>query len=262
VAEYELRRQAYERAFNLSEQALERIEDARATGDSDQLDMAFARFRTRALEDNAAAAAAVRTGERLQSARRALLSALETEEAAIVQRIEATANEAARRTLSAQWDQVGRRIDELEAAGDVESEIALRPVPELTVRPTDTTADLYLKADFMEDRAAAYDSVIVWVGREIASLEQRILLRQNQDALVAGLSRFDSDLFPGGQLGIGQRSPSSAPDDPGDPDVAQLPYAEQLQQLQGMRSQAVQYRDRALEWAAVFREVAAGGPTP
>jgi hypothetical protein len=157
---------------------------------------------------------------------------------------------------------VGRRIDELEAAGDVESEIALRPVPELTVRPTDTTADLYLKADFMEDRAAAYDSVIVWVGREIASLEQRILLRQNQDALVAGLSRFDSDLFPGGQLGIGQRSPSSAPDDPGDPDVAQLPYAEQLQQLQGMRSQAVQYRDRALEWAAVFREVAAGGPTP
>ncbi|MSR22171.1 MAG: hypothetical protein EXR92_01305 [Gemmatimonadetes bacterium] len=258
LADYDARFIEYRRAFQSYEVALDQVVAARGTAAQEG---ALARFSTLAVEAMAAEAGAGRAAERLEAARSTLLIVLNGRDAEILAQLESESNPARRAVLTAEWDAVGQRVDELEAAGPrIEEQIALRPVPELTVSPRDTPRDLSFKADFMEERAAQYDAVILWIEGQVAQVEARLLQLQNAAGLLQGLRRYDSDISPGGQLGTDAQAPPDETQGGAGPSiVAGRSLPDQLGIYQDLRAQTIQYRDRARVQAQLFRQLASAG---
>ncbi len=257
LAEYTALAADLQRIFSLHEQALDAVDMARRSGDEGRQERALATFRSRAIELMELERSVEQAAGRLREARRELLYALDEREAQLLEEIEETEESVGRVRLEQEWERIRRRALQVEAEVELEEEIALQPVPELTVDPRDGPAELREKAGFLEERAAAYDSVVADLTTEIADRERQIQRLRGREDLLADLARFDTDLSPGGRLG--PRSPTAAEWEDGggegsDVALTRLPLPEQVEILRGVREQALQYRDRALAQSEVFRE--------
>jgi hypothetical protein len=260
-AEYDRRLSLYQQSFFQSERALEGVRRALELRDGSQEEQARAAFHARAVEQMDAEADVRRAAERLRVASRDLIVALEAREAEILDELSpAILAPATTAALEAEWIRVRQRTLEVDRiGGGIEEDLDLRPVLQLSADPRDTPADLRGKAGVLEDQAETYDEIVRRVDELILELERRVQQdRARQDAL-DGIQRFDPDLIPGGRLG---RVPPGTRDD-GLPaglegGLALLPLTEQVELFRGIRMQAMEYRDLAIEQARVFRELAEG----
>ncbi len=257
LEEYSAAATELQRTFSLHEQALDGVELARRSGDEGRQERALATFRSRAISLMELERAVEELASRLREARRDLLFALDEREAELLERLDETRSASERERLEREWERIRRRALQVEAEVELEEEIALRPVPELTIDPRDGPAELREKAGFLEERAAAYDSVVAGLTQEIGERERQIQRLRGREDLLADLARFDTDLSPGGRLGPRTLTTADWEDAGGEgADVAlsRLPLPDQVEILRGVREQAIQYRDRALAQSEVFRE--------
>lgn len=261
-AEYDRNLSLFQQSFFRSERALEEVRAAIQARDSGREDQARASYHARAVEAMEAEAVARRSTNRLGQTSRELITALEAREFEILEALgSGILSPALRASLDAEWRVVRQRTLEVDRiSGGIEEDVDLRPVLQLSADPRDTPADLRGKAGVLEDQADAYEAIIARLDELISALERRIQQEQAFQDQVTDLQRFDPDiLIPGGRLGrlpAGLRDEASAGFDGG---LAQLPPAEQAELFRGVRSQAIEYRNLALEQARVFRNLADGG---
>jgi len=261
-AEYDRNLSLFQQAFFRSERALEEVRAAIQARDSGREDQARASYHARAVEAMDAEAVVRRSANRLGQTSRELISALEAREFEILEALgSGILSPALRASLDAEWRAVRQRTLEVDRiSGGIEEDVDLRPVLQLSADPRDTPADLRGKAGVLEDQADAYEAIIARLDELIGALERRIQQEQAFQDQVTDLQRFDPDiLIPGGRLG---RLPAGLREDaPGgfEGGLAQLPPIEQVELFRGVRTQAMEYRDLALEQARVFRNLADGG---
>ncbi len=275
-AEYEVALDDYndllaerEGTFSLYEQALDRVDAARTSGDAAPRDAAHADFQVVAFDLMDLELALEQSGAELGLIRAQYLAALEAREEELLFRLDGAESLSpdAEASLLADWRQVRTRALAVQADAVPEEAIALRPVPELTVDPRDGPVESLEKARFMEERALSYDSLIVDLGLEVDELEGRAQQRQSVEDLLRDVGRFGSDFVQGDLPGLasvpegsadgGTETPTDGPPDP-DAALAQLPLDEQISLLRGARDLAIQYRDQAMVMARVFRDRAEG----
>ncbi len=267
LAEYDVMLGEREATFSLYEQALDRVDAARRSGDEDARARAHASFQVVAFDLMDLEVAVEQARDRLNGAREALLGALEAREEVLLVDIGAQApGEPREAVLLEEWRQIRSRMLQVQSEVLPEAAVDLRPVPELTVDPRDGPVESLEKARFMEEQALSYDSLIVDLDAQVRVLERQVQQRQSVQDLLRDVSRFGSD-FVQGPPGLGAR-PDAVPDvgtpasdggagGPGEA-LAQLPLEEQIALLRGARDLAVQYRDQALAMARVFRDRAEG----
>jgi len=261
-AEYDRDLSLFQQAFFRSERALEEVRAAIQARDSGREDQARASYHARAVEAMDAEAVVRRSASRLAQASRELIAALEAREFEILEALgSGILSPALRASLDAEWRTVRQRTLEVDRiSGGIEEDVDLRPVLQLTADPRDTPADLRGKAGVLEDQADAYEAIIARLDELIGALERRIQQEQAFQDQVTDLQRFDPDvLIPGGRLGrlpAGLREDAPAGFEGG---LAQLPPVEQVELFRGVRAQAIEYRNLALDQARVFRNLADGG---
>lgn len=261
--EYEALRADLDRSFNQFERALEAVDRAR-DGDGTGREAAFAAFQTVAVRHMALELETRRALERVNATRAGYLQALEDREDELLNALAREDLPSVRQAvLEGEWQRVRREMLRLEPATDLDQTLALRPVPELRVEPTDGPVELREKANFMQDHALSYDSIIGDLDREIQTLEDRERRLRGLQDLQRDLGRFGQDLLPGARTGAPSVADPTRTGDGTDPEsggegaaeaLASLPLADQIQLLRGTRELAVQYREEALAMANVFRE--------
>lgn len=263
VAANEVNVQARDRAFNLHEQALDRVDAARAARNDQQMENAQAEFQVRAMELMQAEQAARESAARVQAARETYQTALEEREEAIAAELNAgPITGQSDQALVAEWRQVHSRALELEGEAGSDQLPALRPVPELTVDPRDGRDDLLAKENLMEDRAASYDSTVAYMQNAVADLERQQRRNQSMQDLLRDVQRSGPDLVPGAPL-LPPTNPEGDADggDGGSAGAAELALGslsidERIELYRGLIQQAQQLRDDARARAGVFRSLA------
>ena len=235
------------------DEALERVSEARAAGQDDRLEDALASFYTHAVElgdlDRQVAAAA----EDLEEVRAQYLAALDEEEEAIHEALDAKDDAEAEQELH-------RRLADLRSEyraveGDVEIEDDLPPVPDLSVDPRDGPTELVHKARMLETRAEEYESVVREIDHRIESLEERVRRDRALQDNLADLSRFDDADVP---VASSSGDPDDASRDAGSVDglassLGDLSPAEMITVLEEIRNQAESLRIEAVAQAEEFR---------
>lgn len=207
----------------------------------------------------------------LDEARREFLRVLRAREEVLLAELERTPAppRAREEAINRQIVRIRQEVNQLEREREPIAEVGFSPVPRFEVAPTDGPVELNAQAAFLEQRAETNVSLIILVDEEIRVREQRLRLeRADQDSRV-GIIRFDGDRPPGTGPGsrstLGQAADGRAGDARGgERSFAELPLAEQIEQLRSVRMQAEAARDEALERAAQLRRLAIvrGGGAP
>ena len=269
LADYDVLLEERELTFSRYEQALDRVDGARVTGDEASRAAAHADFQVVAFDLMDLELSAEQAGARVAVARASYLAVLEAREEVLLSQLDIDQPPDPEReaALLEQWRQVRTRTLEVQADVLPEEATQLRPVPELTVDPRDGPVESLEKARFMEEQALSYDSLIVDLGTQIEELERQVQQRQSVQDLLRDVGRFGADFLPAPPPGLASApdgrvdgdvlDPTGTPPDP-DAALAQLPLNEQVALLRGARDLAVQYRDQALAMARVFRDRAEG----
>ena len=269
LSDYQVLLEDRDETFTRYEQALDRVDAARSTGDGARRDASHAAFQVVAFELMELELAVELAGARVAARRTAYFSALEDRETALLRQLEGRlpAGAQAEAALLEEWRAV--RILQLEVQAEALPEEAtlLRPVPELAVDPRDGPVESLEKARFMEEQVLSYDSLIVDLDRQVSELDRQLQQRQSVQDLLRDVGRFGTDFIPGGPPdlavsggAVGTEPPAGGADALQGPSAAltQLPVAEQLELLRGARNLAIQYREQALAAARVFHDRAEG----
>ena len=256
-----------ERTFSRYEQGLDRVDTARAAGDEAARATAHSNFQVAAFDLMDLELAVDQSSARVAGARAEYLLELEAGEEALLSRLggDEVLDPQDEATLFDQWRRLRGRSLEVQVDAIPVAAVALRPVPELIVDPRDGPTESLEKAQFMEEQAGSYDSLIEDLDVQVQTLERQMQQQQSLQDLLRDVGRFGSDFLQG-------TSPElSAPNTPGaeampngmgatDPNeaLAALPLGERIELLRGARDLAFQYRDQALAMARVFRLRAEG----
>ena len=267
LSDYHVFLEDRDETFTRYEQALDRVDAARSSGDGARRDASHAAFQVVAFELMELELAVEQARARVAARRVAYLSALEDQEAELLRQLEAglPAGSPAEVALLEEWRAIRTRQLDVQAEALPEEATLLRPVPELTVDPRDGPVESLEKARFMEEQVLTYDSLIVDLDRQVSELERQLQQRQSVQDLLRDVGRFGTDFIPGGppDLAVPDGAAGAEPsggDAPRGPVAAltQLPVAEQIEFLRGARNLAIQYRDQALAAARVFHNRAEG----
>jgi len=207
----------------------------------------------------------------LDEARRDFLRVLRAREDALLAELQRIPSppRAREEEINRQIVRIRQEVNLLEREREPIAEVGFSPVPRFDVAPTDGPLELNAQAAFLEQRAQTNVSLIILVDEEIRVREQRLRLeRADQDSRV-GITRFDGDrppaTGPGARGATGQAADGRAGDTRGEErSFAELPLAEQIEQLRSVRMQAEEARDEALQRAAELRRLAIirGGGVP
>jgi hypothetical protein len=265
---YETALATYQEVLDLRDQVLEeheilmdRLQDARDSGDSDRLQEAMYRVWERGVELSGLDRQLQAAAAHLEQAGQAYLRSLDEREEVLLDALAETVVPAVRSRLEGEIAELRSRYREVERRVGTELVPTIRPLPELTIRPTDGPPQLRIKATILEDRALEYEAVLAALDEQITERERRMQQERGREDLLAGISRFDDDLLTGGGL-AGSLPEEGEPLD-GPPQrliLADLPLPQQVAELRELRSRVDGLREEAVTRARVFRQRAEGGP--
>src|SRR5690606_16616509 len=127
----------------------------------------------------------------------------------------------------------------------------------------DGALELGAKAELLERRAAAADSLITDLDERIARLQAQLRRERSAEHFLAGVDRFDDTRVPvgppgsAGAPGVGAASGRGSAAPAGDSAVVapqDLPLDQQIEQLQVFRAQVVLARNQFVGRARLFRD--------
>lgn len=260
-AEYRIAVGAHDLALqrlSLAEQrwfdAAEEFAAARAAGDQERAEQARARAQPLALELQSARRRAEDTAEAVDSARIALMEAIDARLDSLVAQMEETTEPDERQALAIRIADLNNQYNELEREGEEPLVPQFANLPEILFDPRDGPAELRLKAEMADQRAAQANAFMEEADRQISELQER--LRRNRDLqdLLAGIERFGDIQTPVGvrtrrtteQEGVEAQADTLAAAEP-------LTLEERIEQLESLREQAEEYRDQMRALAERFR---------
>lgn len=267
-AVYETALATYQEVLDLRNQVLreheilmDRLQDARDSGDSDRLQEAMYRVWERGVELSGLDRQLQAAAAHLEQVGQAYLRALDEREEALLDQLAEAVAPATRSRLEGEIADLRTRYREVERRVGSELVPTIRPLPELTIQPRDGPQQLEVKARILEDRAEEYEAVLTALEDQIAQRERRIQQERGREDLLAGISRFDDDLLTGG--GLAGSLPEEGEPLEGGPErliLADLPLPQQVAELRELRDRVDGLREEAVTRARVFRQRAEGGP--
>lgn len=266
-AQYDTAFGAYEQVLQLRDRLLsehevlmDRLQDARDSGEEDRIQDAMYRVWERGVQLSGLDRQLQVAAAELREAAQRLLRLLDDREDALLDRLEQAAGPAERSSIEGDIAQLRSRHRQVEQQVGAELVPTIRPLPELTIRPTDGPRQLTVKATILEDRADEYEVVLEALDGTIADLQRRIQQERGREDLLAGISRFDDDQITGGGITGGlPEDDDGSEEDPGGLILAELPLPQQVAELQELRERVEDLRVEALARARVFRERAERG---
>lgn len=250
-------RAAAERRFS---RALQVIESARASGDDDRIEGAYARAQQQAVELQSLEQRVRQTSERREEAREDLLAALDRRLESLVAELSGTSGRAEQEELASLIRNLRNRVREVERAGELTREVELVALPEVTFDPRDGPVELQWKAELLERRAEQYRQRVDEITGQIDQLRRRQRRNRNLQDLLAGIERFDDDQMPVTPREE-RRDPDTesvegqgeAPDTAG-PEAPETTLDERIESLQVLRDRIESFREQVLVRARQFRE--------
>jgi len=259
--EYKAAKDSYEyarSALRVVEQrfstALNEVSRARLRGDDGALAAARARVQEQAIPYGAQEERVKEQRARVDAARKALIEIVTIRQEQLLDQMDAASSTQARAHLNTLWVDLDHELRELESEAGDGFRLDPMVMPEITFDARDGTAERLQKAEILERRAAAIDTTILDVDRQIKSLNDRIRMERQRGDLMATLDRFDDTRLPvvtGQPTGDRDRpTPSDSTSVGSEP----LSLDDQLRQLREIRERLVQYRDEHLVRARVFRQ--------
>lgn len=262
LSAYEAARRAREAREIRFDRALEAADSARASGNTDELDRAFAEAQREARELGALDRRVEETAEQLREARQVLLEALQDRLEALLEEVDSARDPEEREELAAILVDINNRYLELQATEDppVEPEA----MEEITITPRDTPANLRRKADLLDFQGDQYEAQIAEIDRRMERLEAAQRTNRAVQAFVADIERYDDNrlpVVPPGARNMGTTDPEeSAPagDSVASPDRP-MTLEERIQSLQVLRDRLVTYLEQVRDKAERFRREAGGG---
>lgn len=253
--EYRSVRSAFEAA--LSAQAaqerrfyrtLAEIETARAEGDEDRQEAAFARAQAQALELQALRRRVDETAARMAEAGRVLLAGLDDRLEGLVDEMETASSRTERedlvavaRTLNDRYREVE---EELELGGS--QDVMLAAVPEVTLDPRDGPVELRWKVELLEKRIAEAGAHLEEVTAQVEELERRRRRNRSLQDFETSIQRFDDDRVPVSNPGARREG--------GGEDAPPLTLEERIESLRILREEIEERRRRFRERLEMFRE--------
>jgi len=239
--------------------ALQQADDARQAGDDGRMETALAQAQAQTAELTRLDRRVTQTQEALNQARQAYLTLLDVRLEAILDEA-GTAPPVEVAGLQILAEDLNNRLREVEAtAGD--SDLFRAPVmPEVSFDPRDGPVELRAKAELLQRRAVAYDSLMVRVNGRIGTLERRAERDQSLRQFLEGIDRFGETQLPVRTPDVRTRPPDEGPI-AGDSATAgrQLSVEEQIEQLRFLFEELVDTRDQLRVRARLFRNRAGGG---
>ncbi|MDP2955943.1 MAG: hypothetical protein Q8N53_05955 [Longimicrobiales bacterium] len=193
---YEAARSAFEVVERQFAAALEEVNRARRSGDTDRLERASALAQDRSVPARDQESRLQETGQALVRAREALIGVLDARMEELVRQMDATPSPQQRAQLNALFGDLRAELQSLEAeAGE---RVRLEPVvlPEISFDPRDGPDELRSKAELLERHAVITDTVIQSTERQIEQLSARLRRERQQRDFLAAADRFDDRRVP------------------------------------------------------------------
>lgn len=187
-------------AFNVVDRqfsaALEEVNLARRSGDTDRLERAYALAQDRSVPHRDQENRLEEAGAALGRARQALIDVLAARMEQLVREMDASRSAQQRAQLDALYGDLQSELQGLEA--EAEQTFRLEPVvlPEITFDPRDNRETLLAKAELLERRAVVADTLIQHTERQIQSLTDRLRTQRQRRDFLAGTDRFDDTRVP------------------------------------------------------------------
>jgi hypothetical protein len=253
------------RAWEGQDRRLNRIladlDSARASGDQDRVNRAYAAIQTQAGELSRMDREVARTAEALAEAREPYLAALSDRVEELISELGETRDPAERRDLAAVLEATNNRYEVILQESLVEPEIELQVLQEITIQTSDTPAEIRSKAGFLDYRADQYEAERVLTEQRLEQLRaQQRRARAVRDFITDAL-RYDDTRPPVVPSG----SSATNPPDPGQvlPDtlgVEERPLSleERIAGLQLLSDRLADYIVRVRDRADLFRRMAGG----
>jgi len=193
---YEAALSAYNVVDRQFSAALEEVNQARRSGNTDRLERAYALAQDRSVLHRDQEERLKELGATLVGARQGLIDVLAARMEQLVREMEATRNAQLRAQLDALFRDLQAELQGLEV--EEEQTIRLQPVvlPEITFDPRDGRDELLAKAELLERRAAVADTLIRHTERQIQSLNDRLRTQRQRRDFLAGTDRFDDTRVP------------------------------------------------------------------
>lgn len=259
LAAYEAILEVVNEASVQHEILVDQVQDARASGDDQRRDAALARAWDHGVQLMRLETRLAEAAEDLRRSGRRLLQLLDARERELLAQRDGAIFPTTRNRIEGEITDLRIRYRAVERQVGSELVTTIRPLPELTIRPTDGRQELQVKASIYEGWAREYEVQLEGLDQEIAVRERRIQQERGREDFLSGLSRFDDDRLTGG--GISGTLPERG-DAPGSdtPILADMPLAEQVVLLRQLRSRVEELQIEALARARVFRQRAEGGP--
>jgi hypothetical protein len=251
-------RTAYEAAlsaFNVVDRqfsaALEEVNQARRSGNTDRLERAYALAQDRSVLHRDQEERLKDAVEELVRARQALIDVLAARMEQLVGEMDGARSPQQRAQLDALYRGLQTELQGLEA--EEEQTVRLEPVvlPEITFDPRDGRDELLAKAELLERRAAVADTLIRHTERQIQSLNDRLRTQRQRRDFLAGTDRFDDTRVPVVAGGItGDRAAATDSTIAG---ARPLSLEERIQIQRDYLAQLQAYREQLLIRAQQFR---------
>lgn len=246
-------RSVRERHFS---EALDEVGRARRAGDGGRLEAALARAQALSLELSRADERVRQAELKMSEARAALLATLDRR----LRRLEARLAEAGpreRMELDALIRDLANQYREVEADETDVLQTELVYYPSITFDPRDGPVELAAKADLLERKAEALQTMLGEVDREIERLESLLRLQRSRQSFQGNLERFGDTQVPVGpptRRGSRDAEAGRAPADSTGVPGPEEPLDQRIRRLQLFRIQVESARDQFLARAGLFRQ--------
>jgi hypothetical protein len=236
----------------------EEADAARRAGDSDRLEAALAQAQAQSVELRRLDRRVTQAQEVVSEARQTYLGLLDSRLDAILEEAR-TASAEDRVGLMVLVEDLNNRVEEVEAEAGADDLFGPPVMPEVVFDPRDGPVELRVKADLLERRAQAYDSLLVQVEDRIDTLERRVQRDQSLRQFLEGIDRFGETQLP--VRAPDARDPvqteGQAPSDSISA-TRQLTPAEEIDQLRFLLDELTTTRDQLRIRARLFRDRAGG----
>ena len=194
--EWETTLSAFRAAEARFQRAIEAVNTAQASGDSDAYEGALARAQREAILLQRQEARELGAREQLASVRSVLMETLALSRDRFYQDAIDTDDPQERRELAALYEDRDREYRELERASAPPTEISLVVMPELMIDPRDGPDELRMKIGLLELRIREIGDDIKGIDDRVQSLEKRLRQERDLENLVLGVERFDDTFLP------------------------------------------------------------------
>jgi len=250
--------QALENRYN---QALEDWSVARSSQNQNRTDSIFTAVQRMGLQVGTQERRVQEKAGELEEARERLLNALGVRLEELIQERDSAVDPEEQRQLAAILADHTNRLLELRA--EEPPELALEPMQEVTISPSDTPRDILRKAEFLSNRADRHEATLAEVDLRLRRLREDQRRARDVNDFVADLERYDDTRLPVVSPGARAVDPEPSQLPPGSDTLAvedrPLTLEERIQQLEIFREDLTGRIESIRAKAGLFREIAGGG---